>query len=65
MKKRQKKLLGLLLACAMVCLPVSQAAAAISYDASAGVTDQVVFPGDSLINMGEGVAVMKDDGTGF
>ena len=63
MKKRQKKLLGLLLACAMVCLPVSQAAAAISYDASAGVTDQVVFPGDSLINMGEGVAVMKDDGT--
>ena len=58
MKKRQKKLLGFLLACMMVCLPVSQAMAAVSVDASAGVTEQVLFPGDTLINAG--VTITKD-----
>ena len=52
MKKIQKRLLGILLACVMICLPVSQALAAVSYDSSAGVSEQVLFPGDSLINIG-------------
>ena len=52
MKKIQKRLLGILLACVMICLPVSQALAAVSYDSSAGVSGQVLFPGDSLINIG-------------
>lgn len=36
MKKIRKRFLGLLLTCVMVLLPVSQALAAVSYDAAAG-----------------------------
>lgn len=60
MKKRIKKLLGVLLACSMVCLPVSQSLAAVSYDASAGVSNQVLFPGDSLINIAGELPVIAD-----
>ncbi len=42
----------------MVCLPVSQAMASVSVDASAGVSGQVLFPGDTLINAG--LPIMKD-----
>lgn len=42
----------------MVCFPVSQAMAAVSVDTSAGVSGQVLFPGDTLINVG--VPVIRD-----
>ena len=58
MKKIRKRFLGLLLTCVMVLLPVSQALAAVSYDAAAGVSGQTLFPGDSLINIG--LPVMMD-----
>lgn len=60
MKRKQKKLLGLLLACTMVCLPVSQSLAAVSYDASVAVSNQILFPGDSLINVAEGLPILVD-----
>ena len=34
----------------MVCLPAAQAMAAVSYDVSAGAADEILFPGDKLIN---------------
>ena len=58
MKNIQKRFLGLLLACMMICLPAAQAMAAVSHDASAGAVDEILFPGDSLINIG--VPVMLD-----
>ena len=60
MKNRQKKVLALLLAGAMMALPVSQAFAETSYDASAGVEQQVLFPKDSLTGITAGLTV---DGT--
>ena len=56
MKNRQKKVLALLLAGAMMALPVSQAFAETSYDASAGVEQQVLL---SLIHISE---PMRRDG---
>ncbi len=50
MRKIQKRFFGLLLACMMVCLPAAQAMAAVSYDVSAGAADEILFPGDKLIN---------------
>ena len=68
MKKRQKRLLGLLLACAVACAPVSQAFAETSYDVSVGVDAQVLFPNDSLTGITGGVtlngeAVTLEDGS--
>ena len=60
MKNRQKKVLALLLAGAMMALPVSQAFAETSYDASAGVEQQVLFPKDGLTGITAGLTV---DGT--
>ena len=60
MKNRQKRLLALLLAGAMMALPVSQAFAETSYDASAGVEQRVLFPKDSLTGITAGLTV---DGT--
>ena len=54
MKNRQKKVLALLLAGAMMALPVSQAFAETSYDASAGVEQQVLFPKDGLTGITAG-----------
>lgn len=58
MKKIQKRFLGLLLACMMICLPAAQAMAAVSHDVSAGAAGEILFPGDSLINIG--LPVMLD-----
>ncbi|MDO4324185.1 MAG: InlB B-repeat-containing protein, partial [Lachnospiraceae bacterium] len=58
MKKRQRRLSGFLLACMMVCLPVSQAMAARSVDVSEGAGGQVLFPGDILNNAA--LPIMKD-----
>ena len=60
MKKRQRRLLALLLAGAMAALPVSQVFAETSYDASAGVEQQILFPKDSLTGITAGLTV---DGT--
>lgn len=60
MKKRQKKLFGILLTCLMVCLPVSEALAATSYDAVTLADTQTLFPNDSLINL---TTVVMPDGT--
>jgi hypothetical protein len=60
MKKRQKRLLSLLLACALVCVPVTQSMAAASYDAPSIVSGQVLFPGDALINIAEELPVVID-----
>lgn len=57
MKKRQKRLASLLLTCVMVCTPVSQALAETAYEASAGVSGQLLFPQDSLTNVPLAVAV--------
>lgn len=57
MKKRQKRLASLLLTCVMVCTPVSQALAETAYEASAGVSGQLLFPQDSLMNVPLAVAV--------
>lgn len=62
MKKIQKRFLGLLLACMMICLPAAQALAAVSHDASAGTVDEILFPKDSLINVGLPLQ-MEADGT--
>ena len=60
MKNRQKRLLALLLAGAMMALPVSQAFAETSYDASAEVEQRVLFTKDSLTGITAGLTV---DGT--
>ena len=51
MKKRQRRLMGLMLVCMMTCLPAAQAYAQTDYETSAGVSDQILFPGDSLLNV--------------
>jgi hypothetical protein len=53
----KRRIVSILLACALVCLPVSQAAAAGTIDVSAGVSEQLLFPGDSMT--GVGLPVMK------
>ncbi len=57
MKKRQKRLFSLLLACMMTCLPATQAFAETAFEASAGVSGQILFPGDSLVNAAGAVMV--------
>lgn len=57
MKRRQRKIAALLLACVMTCLPVSQVFAETSYDVAAGVSAQVLFPKDSLIGIAGAVTV--------
>ena len=59
MKKRQKRIMGILLSCLLAASPVIQAAAATEYDASAGVSAQVLFPGDSLTGIAG--ALYKDE----
>lgn len=58
MKRRQRKLVGLLLACMLTCLPTAQAFAETSFDASAGVSGQILFEKDSVVNAAG--AVMLD-----
>lgn len=57
MKKRQKRLASLLLAGMMLCVPTAQAMAETTYEASAGVSGQLLFPEDSLANVPLAVAV--------
>ena len=52
MKKRQKKIFGILLSCLLAVSPVMQAGAATEYDAANGVNAQLLFPGDSLTGVG-------------
>ena len=49
MKKRQKGFIGVMLACLLVCLPVSQALAEVQIEA-AEVDGKLLFPEDSLVN---------------
>lgn len=58
MMKKQRRLLSILLTCALLCLPALQALAATSCDASVLDGTSVLFPGDSLINVA--VPVMLD-----
>lgn len=60
MKKVQKmrRISGFLLACMMICLPAAQVLAETSYDAVTLFDAQILFPGDSLINVN--TAVMLD-----
>ena len=52
MKKRQKKIFGILLSCLLAVSPAMQAGAATEYDAANGVNAQLLFPGDSLTGVG-------------
>lgn len=52
----------------MICLPAAQAMAAVSHDASAGAAGEILFPGDSLINVGlpvilDGAEAVESSGT--
>ncbi|MDD6324396.1 MAG: InlB B-repeat-containing protein [Lachnospiraceae bacterium] len=57
MKKRQRRIAALLLACAVASVPVSQAFAETAYDVAAGVDAQILFPKDSLTNIAGAVTV--------
>ena len=57
MKKRQRRIAALLLACAVASVPVSQAFAETTYDVAAGVDAQILFPKDSLTNIAGAVTV--------
>lgn len=57
MKKRQRRIAALLLACAVAGAPVSQAFAETAYDVTAGVDAQILFPKDSLTNIAGTVMV--------
>ena len=57
MKKRQRRIVALLLACAVASVPVSQAFAETTYDVAAGVDAQILFPKDSLTNIAGAVTV--------
>ena len=61
MKKRQKKIFGILLSCLLAVSPVMQAGAATEYDAANGVNAQLLFPGDSLT--GAGGAIVRGEET--
>lgn len=52
----------------MICLPAAQAMAAVSHDVSAGAAGEILFPGDSLINVGlpvilDGAEAVETSGT--
>lgn len=57
MKKRQRRIAALLLACAVASVPVSQAFAETTYDVAAGVDAQILFPKDCLTNISGAVTV--------
>ena len=57
MKKRQRRIAALLLACAVASVPVSQAFAETTYDVAAGVDAQILFPKDCLTNIAGAVTV--------
>ncbi len=57
MKRRQRRIAALLLAGMMMCAPVSQVYAESSYDASTGVSAQILFPKDSLTGIVDAVWV--------
>ena len=57
MKKRQRRIAALLLACAVASVPVSQAFAETTYDVTAGVDAQILFPKDCLTNIAGAVTV--------
>lgn len=50
MKKTQIRFFSILLACLLICAPVSQVFAETAYDASMGVSGQLLFPKDSLVS---------------
>ena len=57
MKKRQRRIAALLLACAVASVPVSQAFAETTYDVATGVDAQILFPKDCLTNIAGAVTV--------
>ena len=57
MKKRQRRIAALLLACVVASVPVSQAFAETTYDVAAGVDAQILFPKDCLTNIAGAVTV--------
>ena len=57
MKKRQRRIAALLLACAVASVPVSQAFAETTYDVAAGVDARILFPKDCLTNIAGAVTV--------
>ncbi len=59
MKRTQRAIISFLLACSLICLPVL-AAAAESYDTTEDWSSQILYPGDDLTGIGEGVSVIKD-----
>ncbi len=61
MKKEKKKRLCFLLACMLLCTLAIQSVAATSYDATAGVSGQILFPGDSLTAGAETAFVVNDE----
>ncbi len=63
MKRKQRRLLALLLACMMMCIPAAQVMAASSYDVTSDdLGSAVLFPGDSLTGMAEGTVLIKPNG---
>lgn len=58
MKKRQRRLMSLLLAAMLAAAPATQALAETAFEASAGVSGQILFQKDSLVNAAG--AVMLD-----
>ncbi|MCC8138315.1 MAG: hypothetical protein LIO76_09720 [Clostridiales bacterium] len=64
MKRKQRRLLALLLACMMMCIPAAQVMAASAYDVtSEELAGAVLFPGDSLTGIAEGTVITGTDGT--
>lgn len=61
MKRKQRKIMSLFLAGMMLCIPTSQALAETAYEADSGISGQLLFPNDSLVNLTSGVAVEGEE----
>ncbi len=63
MKRKQKRVLALLLACMMMYIPAAQAMAASVYEVTSDeLAGAVLFPGDSLTGIAEGTVITKTNG---
>ncbi|MCD7817822.1 MAG: InlB B-repeat-containing protein, partial [Lachnospiraceae bacterium] len=62
MRRKHKRILGVLLACLMCCVPAAQVMAATSYGVSEEAVAKVLFPGDSLTGMTAGTTVITENG---
>ena len=62
MKKRYHRLSALLLAAVMICTPVTEAYAAVSYEVTEGTEGILLFPGDSITGITSSVMVDDEEG---